>query len=142
MLTLVKAKKSGYLSGAMTNQPYCNQVLFETATADLRGRGWEIYSPIEADIRAGVELHPEGKPLPAAQYNQLLRKDFAAINRRRYIILLPGWRESNGARGEVAHALKTGKKIREWQGVGKPLRNIEASAARFMETATWSYWKD
>lgn len=98
-----------YVSGPMSGKPRFNFDAFEAATADLRKRGFEVISPAEMDVEAGIEpgdAETDQTEQPA-QYADFLTRDIHVIAEDGVegIAVLPGWHLSGGARTEVMFAL-------------------------------------
>lgn len=93
----------------MRGRPGYNFASFDSATATLRSQGHEIVSPAEMDRALGFE----GLTATEADFQALgglpaaMRRDIAALLDVDAIILLPGWRYSEGTKTElfVARAL-------------------------------------
>jgi hypothetical protein len=80
-----------YIAGPMTGVPEFNHPAFRAAAKLLRGRGYVVENP--AENFGGETGHPYADYMRAAVL-QVLSVDAMA--------LLPGWKNSNGARMEVA----------------------------------------
>ena len=90
-----------YVAGPMTGYPRWNFGAFETATAALRGAGFDVISPAEIDIEGGFD--PDA---PIELYTQTdrvnaLRRDILALLDVDGVALLDGWENSSGARLEA-----------------------------------------
>ncbi|WDS51664.1 nucleoside deoxyribosyltransferase [Microbacterium phage Barnstormer] len=90
-----------YVSGPMSGIPHFNYPLFTDATAALRAHGFDVVSPHELDIEAGVDLTEE---FTADDRRAALRRDVTAVTEADGIAVLTGWHHSTGARAEVALA--------------------------------------
>jgi Domain of unknown function (DUF4406) len=103
-----------YLAGPMRGYPEFNFPAFHQAEAKLRADGHEVFSPAKSDNeRHGTDIskgNPNGcEELAARQHGFDLRValgvDLAWIcAHAEAIALLPGWKESRGARAEKAAA--------------------------------------
>lgn len=95
--------ESVYLSGRMTGHPEAPEE-FRAAAEDLRGRGFNVYSPVEMDIDEGVENLDEVLKTQRydARYFHYLERDVALLASGQVDagVFLPGWQESRGARLE------------------------------------------
>lgn len=99
-----------YLSGPMTGYAKFNFPMFEEATRYLRNQGWEIVSPAEMDIEAGLD--PDSSlPFTVKQYRDALARDLRAVMDCDSLILLMGWERSSGAQAELALAKQLGHEI-------------------------------
>jgi hypothetical protein len=76
-----------YISGPITNMPGLNRAAFRSAAAYLRGMGYEAVNPFD------VCKNP-------ATWKDAMRADIAELVRCDVIALLPGWKDSRGARLE------------------------------------------
>jgi hypothetical protein len=90
-----------YLSGPMKGYPGFNYTLFHRATAHLRDRGYRIINPAET---AGGETD-----LTRGQY---MRIDLGYVMASDGVVVLPGWRSSQGALLEIAAATNLGLPVR------------------------------
>ena len=87
-----------YISGPMTGAPALNEAAFVAAARRLRADGFDVVSPIEID-------HP-GQTAPGSlPWVDYLRRDLQAMLDCDGIVLLPGWRDSRGARLELLTAV-------------------------------------
>ena len=108
-----------YLAGPMTGIPHFNFPAFDHAAADLRSKGYEVFSPADND-RALLGKDPDWVPqdsdsdgtwrtwsIPGApSLRKMLGDDVAYIcNEADGIAMLPGWESSTGARAEHALAV-------------------------------------
>jgi Domain of unknown function (DUF4406) len=106
-----------YLAGPMRGHLEFNFPAFHAAAKLLRELGYEVHSPAEVDVNNGfdptgmagdnAELGPAGFDLTEALLGDLtyILKEAEAV------VLLPGWRESNGALAECWTALAVGKLV-------------------------------
>lgn len=100
-----------YVAGPMTGYPEFNFPAFRAATERLRGLGYEVRSPHEADeAEHGGAAPTVEEAKPWAYY---LKRDLAMLLECDAIAVLPGWSESRGARLEVHVA----------ESLGMPLYN-------------------
>jgi len=109
-----------YLAGPMRNIPYFNLPAFKDGAAQLRAKGYEVFSPAEKDIEMyGEEVfmaNPTGDLAATAKYGFSIRKameiDCVWICQNADIVaLLPGWENSKGARTEKALAETIGAEV-------------------------------
>src|SRR4051794_26666788 len=100
-----------YLSGPMTGYPECNFPAFETASAALRARGFDVLSAHEV-LHRGEDGRSGQVP-----YLEMLKEDVRQLLTCDAIVLLPGWEASKGATFEhfVAAYLKMPAFL--WDGV-------------------------
>jgi hypothetical protein len=85
-----------YISGPMTGLPDLNFPVFHQAAAELRAQGVDVVNPAEF----GEE--------PGKTWADYMRKDIKALMDCDTIHMLPGWRDSEGARVEYYLARKLG----------------------------------
>ena len=111
-----------YLGGPMTGKPYFNAPAFRKAAEELRIMGNEVFSPVEYDEKNhGPEIfddNPTGDPGQAKANGFDIRQAFLAdltyiCLDADTIALLPGWRNSSGARAEYAVAVSLGLNVIE-----------------------------
>jgi len=89
-----------YIAGPMTGLPEHNFPAFHAAAERLRKAGWEVVNPAE---NFGGRTN-----LPRERY---LREDVAQLVRCDAIALLPGWKDSRGAKLEYLLARELGLKV-------------------------------
>ena len=99
-----------YLAGPMAGYEEGNFPLFKMAANHLRENGYDVVSPVEMNERDGerAALDP-GHP----RRSEFLARDVQVVADPTVeaVVVLPGWRDSAGARLEVVVA----------QGLGKPV---------------------
>jgi dATP/dGTP diphosphohydrolase/uncharacterized protein DUF4406 len=108
-----------FISGAMRGIPQFNFPAFDAAAEDLRSRGIGVISPAEHDRAGGFDETKdtlEGFDLEAA-----MAWDLEQVRECDWLVLLPGWENSVGARGELAVALAHLKPVHLYHGPGKEL---------------------
>ena len=86
-----------YLSGPMTGHPDWNYPAFNAKAEELRHQGHTVFNPAEA-FNGNTEL-------PFTEY---MRHDIIELLSCKAIYMLPGWKQSLGARLEVAVATAIG----------------------------------
>jgi len=88
-----------YLSGPMAGLPDYNFPAFDEAAASLRALGWRVVSPADFGAKPGVpwETH--------------LQRDLFILGHCDWLVQLPGWEQSDGARLEHHCAERFSKKI-------------------------------
>jgi hypothetical protein len=97
-----KKRKSCYLAGKMSGLPQWGFPAFINAAADLRDRGWIVYSPAEHDLELGFD--PNEDTFEPAARARSMHWDLDHIFVVDAIVVLPGWENGRGARCEVALA--------------------------------------
>jgi hypothetical protein len=102
-----------YVSGPMTGIPDFNFPAFARMTRTLRGMGHLVWSPAEMDEQEGVTPTLDGSVQDPRQYAGYLARDIRVIaeNEIEGVVVLNGWRNSGGAKTEVAFALALGLPI-------------------------------
>lgn len=102
-----------YIAGPMTGYPMLNHPAFREATKVLRDFGFEVVSPEEMDTEWGIDPSSDdpyrGLSVSPAE---IMRQDLVAMLNCDYIILLPGWEGSQGARLERIVAESCGVGVR------------------------------
>ena len=91
-----------YISGPMTGQPDWNFPAFNERAAAMRAKGYRVVNP--------VEINPD----PSASRAACLRRDIEALLTCTAVMLLPGWRQSRGARLEAAIGRELGLRVVEF----------------------------
>jgi Domain of unknown function (DUF4406) len=110
-----------YLAGPMRGIPEFNFPAFFAATAEMRANGHEVFNPAERDnLRHGTDISKGNatgdEGLAACEFGFSLREalgsDLAWIcSYAEAIVLLPGWRNSRGAKAERAVGIALGLTI-------------------------------
>jgi hypothetical protein len=95
-----------YLAGPMRGYPRYNFDAFLSAAEQLFEHGYEVLSPAQHDLDVGFD--PDG-PLDRFDLEAAMRWDIGAVLAAQVVVLLPGWRESEGVAVEltVARAIGT-----------------------------------
>lgn len=117
-----------YLAGPMSGLEEFNFPAFRAATLDLRARGYEVWSPAEADEELDGFDGVKGETYPFGHY---MSRDLPEVLRADLVVVLPGWESSKGARLEIYVAEQCGIKVVSYPEMG-PLRHD--SSQRFHET--------
>lgn len=108
-----------YLAGPMTGIPEYNFPAFHAATADLRARGYDVWSPAESDAEHG------GPEAAVADLPNTFRRDLDALLQLDALVLLPGWSRSQGALLERHAADVVGIPVYEYVPACTYLRRLE-----------------
>lgn len=110
-----------YLSGPMSGIENFNFAAFASAAEYLRGKGYYVVSPAEADEEDGGVV--DGKA--TMSWGDYIRRDIQLLLDVDGVVTLPGWRNSRGARLETYVARELGmphyhlipNSIKEWDMV-------------------------
>ena len=109
-----------YLAGPMTGIPQFNFPAFLAAAEDLRARGYNVISPAEIDaphtraaaIESGDGCIADLHELTGETWGDFLSRDVKIVaDDCDAVAVLPGWRESRGAKLEVLVAMLTSKPV-------------------------------
>ena len=106
-----------YLAGPMRGKPLFNFAEFFRVAMRLRAMGHDVLNPAERDLAVGFNpALPIEHPENAAVFTlgAAFEWDFAAIVSADAIVLLEGWRESNGTQAELVLAMSLGRKVFEY----------------------------
>ncbi len=110
-------KVRAYLAGPMRGIPNFNFPAFAAGAALLRARGYEVFSPAERDENRHNPRMFEGtgditkiEGVGGFSLREVLGADLEWIGKfADYVVVLPGWELSKGARAEVALARAIGE---------------------------------
>lgn len=94
-----------YLAGPMRGIEDYNFPAFYRAAHDLRSRGFEVWSPAEADETLDGFDATKDEALPFLHY---MKRDLPAVMASDLVVVLAGWHASTGARLEVHVAEECG----------------------------------
>jgi len=97
-----------YIAGPMRGLPENNSSAFTEADRILAAEGWEVINPDSLSLQVGG---PEMLAVRPALLDTLMEAERALIRHCAAIYLLPGWEKSEGARAELAVALREGLQI-------------------------------
>lgn len=108
-----------YIAGPMRGIPYYNFPSFDKAKARLEAQGHTVMSPADMDRKNGFD----GTQCPDStdwfaipdgfDYKACVRRDVMAILECDGIVMLKGWRESQGAKAERTLAIWYGLAVWE-----------------------------
>lgn len=96
-----------YIAGPMRGYDQFNFPAFDDAADFLRTCGYEVISPAEMDRELGFDETKNS--LEGLDLDDARKRDLEAVMLVDMVAVLPGWRQSKGARAEVALA--------EWRGI-------------------------
>jgi len=94
--------KTVYIAGPMTGLPGNNYPAFNAVANQLRQQGYKVENPAESS------------PPACGTWEGWMRLGIEKLIRCQALVLLPGWRESRGARIEHHLALDLGLEILAW----------------------------
>lgn len=142
-----------YIAGPMRGIPYYNFDSFDQAAAMLRERGWDVFSPADADRAKGFDPsglppdHDWSKPMKGMDLNAVILEDVSELLACDAIWLLPGWERSPGAVSEASVARWAGKRIMSLEteglsapdntGAGKPTNPKDILGSRKLPLHLW-----
>jgi len=108
--------RSAYIAGPMTGIPEFNFPMFDAVAERLRADGWVVISPAEMDRADGFDESglTGHEALTNEQRHRFAHNDIGALLRVDAIVMLPGWRNSTGARNEYSVASWLGRDTLEW----------------------------
>lgn len=115
MTTLTEAKTI-YLSGPMTGIEDFNRAAFDAAAEQLRNVGFEVIVPGENESYDPIEL-ATGTVSRQKREFYLSRDITYIIEIADAVVVLPGWKESEGAKLEVVVAQAIGVPVFEFDGL-------------------------
>lgn len=111
----LEKRKRAYISGPMTGIKDLNAVAFSNAAEYLRHLDYAVCNPIETSKQLGDKL----------THAQYLRFDFHRILEADFLVALPGWEQSTGARAEILMAIRMDVKVWDWATWGSYNRITE-----------------
>ena len=91
-----------YISGPISGLPDNNRRAFDIMAAELRGRGCDVFSPVENGL-------PSDAP-----WSDHMRRDIKALMDCQSICMIAGWSKSKGARLEFDIARRIGMEVIFW----------------------------
>ena len=92
-----------YIAGPMRRKYRYNFAVFSKACEFLRAKGYQVVSPHEIDLAWGFDPDAKMEDQSVTMVD-MVRRDVEAISLCHTVVTLPGWRQSTGARAEVAIA--------------------------------------
>lgn len=114
-MTVLSDAKTIYLSGPMTGYEEFNRPAFDQAAGILRKQGFEVIVPGENESYDPIELATAEVSRQKREF--YLSRDIEIILEvADAVVVLPGWKESEGAKLEVAVADAVGVPIFEFTG--------------------------
>ena len=92
-----------YLAGPMRGYPRFNFDAFHEATVELRAQGYEVASPAEHDLECGFDPD-DPDALDTFDLRAAIRWDIDQVMAADVVMVLEGWRQSEGCAVELAVA--------------------------------------
>ncbi len=89
--------KRAYIAGPMRGYEEFNFPAFHAAADQLREDGWAIFSPAERDLKDGFDPTTD----EAKHLSYYMAYDLPEVCESDAVFVLPGWKNSQGARLEV-----------------------------------------
>lgn len=115
--------KRVYISGKIGEEVISHSTYLKFAKAEelLKSGGWETFNPCDEKWQTHLkEFYPINvHPKDMSFYAYALLRDMMALATKDAICLLPDWKDSPGARTELAFAKATGKTIMELTECGE-----------------------
>jgi hypothetical protein len=104
---------------------------FEAAAADLRSRGYTVFSPAEHDLETGFD--PTTNSLDGFDLTDAMRWDLSKVLESDVVVMLPGWYPSIGSNIEVATARAIGTPVLDYPSL-EPAKDeaVTAEAGRIV----------
>jgi len=121
-----------YLAGPMRGRPAFNADAFERAREDLRTVGFEVWCPAEQDVVHGFDPRDPDAVVPTL--GECMDRDIPALVECDAVVLLPGWRVSEGCAIEAAVARHHGIPLYEYPEL-MPVETILSEAERITRSA-------
>lgn len=106
-----------YIAGPMAGIHNFNKEAFIHVAEELRGMGWGVVSPQEVDDEGshapGFDPNRPGQTVTPTERAWYLKRDFKLLLGCDGIVMLPGWKNSTGAKAELLTAQMAGMDV--WQ---------------------------
>lgn len=100
--------KTIYIAGPMRGLPENNYPRFNKWAEALRIDGWTVRNPVEIGEEFCAELgHPGDAKFLADNIDALMERERLVASSCDALLLLSGWEQSSGARGELREFLGT-----------------------------------
>ena len=98
--------KTIYISGPMSNTPNSNLEAFDEAEKQLKQLGFDVLNPHKICEELNTKFFGMGK---SPEYEDYLKEDIIQmLSKCDTVLVLPGWRQSKGAKLEIANAIACG----------------------------------
>ena len=98
--------KTIYISGPMSNTPNSNLEEFDKAEKQLKQLGFDVLNPHHICEELNTRFFDMGK---VPEYEDYLKEDILQmLSKCDKVLVLKGWRQSKGAKLEIANAIACG----------------------------------
>lgn len=97
-----------YIAGPMTGFARFNFDAFDDMAASLAHAGYVVISPADLSRAHGVDPDGPEDQCTEHDYAMFMRTDIAALMQADFLVALPGWERSSGARTELMVARSIG----------------------------------
>jgi hypothetical protein len=91
-------QRVGYVAGPITGIPNESREAFAEAETKLIEQGYAVYNPIQISEELIAKFADDSRGYPS--WHDFMRVDLPYLCRSDFIVMLPGWKESRGARWE------------------------------------------
>ena len=106
VLTKEQEMKTIYISGPMKNMTDGNMPAFDEAEKQLKQLGFDVLNPHKICEKLNTKFFGMGK---SPEYEDYLKEDIIQmLSKCDTVLVLPGWRQSKGAKLEIANAIACG----------------------------------
>lgn len=114
MTTISSTPKTIYLCGPMRSIPLYNFPAFDKARDGLKAIGYSVISPADLDRECGFDPSTgDADNWNNDEVHACVKRDIEAILECDWVITLPGWEKSIGAKAEVGVAKWLRKPVHE-----------------------------
>jgi hypothetical protein len=106
VLTKEQEMKTIYISGPMKNMTDGNMPAFDEAEKQLKQLGFDVLNPHKICEKLNTKFFGMGK---SPEYEDYLKEDIIQmLSKCDTVLVLPGWRGSEGSKCEIANAIACG----------------------------------
>lgn len=124
-----------YLAGPMRGYPRMNFDSFDAARQFLEHTGQEVVSPADLDRELG--FHPDVHDETFFKHSDVVARDLEALQQCDGIMLLPGWKQSLGARAEASVAIWLGLVVLEFESFYDHVAGTSTHTRRLRRIRFW-----
>ncbi len=98
-----------YISGPMTGIEDSNLQAFDHAESQLTSKGYDVINPHKISEQVNLRFFEQGR---VPEYEDYLKEDIIQmLAKADAVLVLHGWRNSKGAKLEIANAIECGLKL-------------------------------